>query len=536
MGIFLVFGASSAIKSSKVADLVRALEGQKIQVEIGTSPALLKYKAPEYSHVVLVVDAAMPPMADMWGTFFKNHKIFLAGALVKSTVPAQFKKFFTFNKDWKFDAPESVPSIVKWVKEAKLPEERPNLPPVPSIEPGVSITGLLNVNETSLKEPSVASVVKGAEAPTSFAVEDDGLPASMSIEKDESPVAADGFSMSSIVASDDASALRFGEPVSEVLNLGDAGHIGESDEDPVDDLGDILSDDAPAASRLEVSEPMVDQSLGELSLQEASVNFGGRSHVAEAPLSLPSGSLVRDLGNEPMIDSLQELENSGDDTQAVQVVKRYALLKERENREKQKSIDILRSELAKMKASHHAMQADKRKLMLKVDDIEADRRALQETVDELRHKVATSDSDTSQKVRDYQARLENSQFQAKRFEKKLEDFKLRVRLDIQKIRARERELENRLELQKRDAEALISNKDTRLLNQKREIDRLQFEIEILKERLVEETEKAEDRSEKLQRAVQSLRMAQGMLSGIDEEVIATSERQSSDGSDGGEAA
>ncbi len=494
MGIFLIFGSASAMASGKTAELVRALENQEIEVDTSASPSLLRYKAEEYTHILLITDGAMPPMADMWATFFKSSKNFVAAAFVKALIPLQFKKTFKFEHEWKIDDPAGIEAITQWAKAAKAQTKENSTPKLESANSNgyESVTGILRLHEPMLESSSVVA----AEARTSFAIDTNEVP-SFRIEN-RSNDSAHGME------------ARFGEPVSEILNIGALNNLGQEDND--DDIGSDIAVDSVAMEPTNQSKSIVVTSL-----------------------SLASGSEVKDLSQAPVIDSLDEISETGNDSQTSQVVKRYALLKEKENREKQKTIDILRSELDKAKSSQHGIQSEKRKLMLKVDEIEADRRALQETVDELRHKVSMSDNDTMQKIRDYQTRLENSQFLAKRLEKKLEDFKLRVRLDIQKIRARERELENRLELQKRDAESLISAKDTRLLNQKREIDRLQFEMEILKERLVEETERAEDRNEKLQRAVQSLKMAQGMLSGIDEEVISTSERQSGDGS-GGEAA
>ena len=102
-------------------------------------------------------------------------------------------------------------------------------------------------------------------------------------------------------------------------------------------------------------------------------------------------------------------------------------------------------------------------------------------------------------------------------EKKLIDFRERVRNDLQKIRSRERELASRLEIQKRDAEALLSAKDERLLNQKREVDRLEFELDSLKERLFDDAQKGEERRKRVARALQSLKLAQSILSGLEED-------------------
>ena len=76
---------------------------------------------------------------------------------------------------------------------------------------------------------------------------------------------------------------------------------------------------------------------------------------------------------------------------------------------------------------------------------------------------------------------------------------------------------SRLEIQKRDAEALLSAKDERLLNQKRDIDRLEFDIDSLRERLLDDINRSDERRKRIARALQSLKLAQSVLSGLDEE-------------------
>lgn len=519
MGIFLVFGSATALASSKTAELRRVLEKAGIQVETASSPTGLKAKHEQYSHALLMTDASMPPMADMWSSFAKSAKSCRFSAYTKNAIPPQFLKHFTFEQSWKHDA-KGVEALISAWADAEMQAESPQKDPeVATSMSDEAPTGILPLGEPSIgvgEEEGTRVQLKVEEAPLLDHASQSEELTSFHVDKSEDDGGL-GISLDS-------------EPQSQSVDV-----------DVDGGLGDLFGE---AAAVVEFSaSPEVSPDLD----MSASLDVSAGLEVAGDPASpeTPEAFDVEmnsGLGNSENFSSMpgamEDLPVSPDDvvdSNNTQIVKRYALLKEKENREKQKTIEILRSELSKAKAAHNALQSEKRRLMLKSDDIESERRALTETVEELRHKISNADASVSQKVKDYQTRLENAQFTNKRLEKKLEDFKLRVRLDIQKIRARERELENRLELQKRDAEALIAAKDTRLLNQKREIDKLQFEMEILKERLVEETEKAEDRSEKLQRAVQSLKMAQGMLSGIDEEVIATEERQT--GSDnGGEAA
>jgi len=205
--------------------------------------------------------------------------------------------------------------------------------------------------------------------------------------------------------------------------------------------------------------------------------------------------------------------------QDVETVRRYAMLKEREVVEKESTIKALQNQMTQIRERLKRSDTERRRLQISLDENESVRRSLEDAREQHKHHVAKLEQVHQEELRSVQLRLDNAQFQGSKAERKLDDFRERVRSDIQKIRTRERELANRLELQKRDAEALLAVKDERLLQQKREIDRLEYDLEILQERLVEETEKAEDRISKLHRAVQAMRLAQGLLSGLDEEVL-----------------
>jgi regulator of replication initiation timing len=161
---------------------------------------------------------------------------------------------------------------------------------------------------------------------------------------------------------------------------------------------------------------------------------------------------------------------------------------------------------------------------------------LEENLSQKQFHIQKMESGHQEELRGLSLRLDNAIFQASKAQNKLEEFRERVRTDFVKIRAQERELFNKLELQKRDAEALLASKDEQLLNQKREIDRLQYEAETLRERLMEETEKAEERSSRLMRAVQSLRLANDMLSGLSEEVLPAASESFGETRDDGEDA
>src|SRR6202022_3742317 len=72
----------------------------------------------------------------------------------------------------------------------------------------------------------------------------------------------------------------------------------------------------------------------------------------------------------------------------------------------------------------------------------------------------------------------------------IERLKERVRNDIRKIRVREKELENKLEIVRKDSEALITARETKIMELKRKIDLLEFNIDLLQDQNTREKKNA----------------------------------------------
>jgi hypothetical protein len=99
---------------------------------------------------------------------------------------------------------------------------------------------------------------------------------------------------------------------------------------------------------------------------------------------------------------------------------------------------------------------------------------------------------------------------------KNEDLELRISTNIQKIRVRERELENRLELVKMEGQALIRSKDEMILELKRQIDQLGLELNNYRTKSQELNRMILDKQDILRRTVKALRLALTMLEGDEE--------------------
>jgi hypothetical protein len=100
---------------------------------------------------------------------------------------------------------------------------------------------------------------------------------------------------------------------------------------------------------------------------------------------------------------------------------------------------------------------------------------------------------------------------------KNEELELRISTNIQKIRVRERELENRLELMKMEGAAIVRSKDEMILDLKRQIDTFNMELNNYRLKSQELNRMILDKQDILRRTVKALRLALTMLEG-DEEI------------------
>ncbi len=83
----------------------------------------------------------------------------------------------------------------------------------------------------------------------------------------------------------------------------------------------------------------------------------------------------------------------------------------------------------------------------------------------------------------------------------------KTKIDVKKIQLRERELEQKLELLKSDAETQIRNRDLKLLELKRKIDSMEFDMESISQQEKRSVESRFELEDKLEKAIKTLRSA-----------------------------
>ena len=119
---------------------------------------------------------------------------------------------------------------------------------------------------------------------------------------------------------------------------------------------------------------------------------------------------------------------------------------------------------------------------------------------------------------DYEERLHKSgnfEAQADDLVKRREEWREKLREDLKRIKLKERELENKYELLKRDTQALLDSKDKHVLELKKKNDALELELEGLEERLRRGNTVLGSIDSKKKRLVETMRLAISLLEEID---------------------
>lgn len=102
---------------------------------------------------------------------------------------------------------------------------------------------------------------------------------------------------------------------------------------------------------------------------------------------------------------------------------------------------------------------------------------------------------------------------------KIEELETRLKSDFKKIRVRERELENRLELLRAEKSALIRSKDEYILDLKRKIDQLSMELDNYRKKCLELNKTLDANQDQVKRTERALRLALSNLEAKEENTV-----------------
>jgi hypothetical protein len=195
----------------------------------------------------------------------------------------------------------------------------------------------------------------------------------------------------------------------------------------------------------------------------------------------------------------------------IETLKKYLLLREQDVAAL--SVQLKNAKEESVSLGHHLMAEGSRAEELesivsdqkrKIDDFEKEKAIALET---LNSEIA--EIRFQSKAKNDKAKL--LEIQVQEASNEIDRLKERVRSDIRKIRVRERELENKLEITKKDSEVVLAARENKIIELKRKVDLLEFNMDLLQDRYSREKDSTAKLREKLAKAAQVIRVAEGLL-------------------------
>jgi len=195
----------------------------------------------------------------------------------------------------------------------------------------------------------------------------------------------------------------------------------------------------------------------------------------------------------------------------VETMKNYLALREQDvalltgqMRSAQERVQHLETQLKLEKARSGELQQMVQKQEQQIRNFDRDKQVEFEVLFQQVEDLNLQLRERTDKVRTIEARLKITTDE-------VEKVKERVRVDIRRIRVREKELESQLEILKKDSTALLVARDEKIIELKRKIDLLEFNMELVQEQYGKERNITEQLRHKLKEAAGVMKRAGGLL-------------------------
>lgn len=150
---------------------------------------------------------------------------------------------------------------------------------------------------------------------------------------------------------------------------------------------------------------------------------------------------------------------------------------------------------------------------------------LQKKYDELAHKIDMNKLDQKAQVDNYKDEIvlkdriiHELQKEKDLLQRKIDEFQSLMSEKIQHVRVRERELQNRLEILQHEGDVVITNKDEMILDLKKQMDQLHYEMDSYKSQARELNHHIQNQKEQIRRSTKALRLALTLLENEDIDV------------------
>jgi chromosome segregation ATPase len=187
-----------------------------------------------------------------------------------------------------------------------------------------------------------------------------------------------------------------------------------------------------------------------------------------------------------------------------------ALVQSENLRVAQERMFELEHEIDRLRRENEQLAAAGETLRKRADELLADNEFKSKKIGDIKERL-----DSEKEI--LEASLKAKDREAKELRMKVEEFEMRLSSNLQKIRVRERELENRLELVKMESSAIVRSKDELILELKRQTDQLSSELDNYRNKGQDLNRQISEKQETLRRTVKALRLALTMLEGGSED-------------------
>ncbi len=199
----------------------------------------------------------------------------------------------------------------------------------------------------------------------------------------------------------------------------------------------------------------------------------------------------------------------------AEILKKYITLKEAESRDLKEIQKQYQVHVKKLTGEVHSLSQKTHDLVTEVEGLRRREEAARAEVKAIEKQSKENLARVKHEFEEQQRLSGNASVEIQDLQRKREEWKDKVREDLKRIKLKERELENKYELLKRDTQALLDSKDKHVMELKRKNDALELEMELLEERLRNATLAVSSISAKKRRLIETLRLATALLEEVD---------------------
>ena len=186
-------------------------------------------------------------------------------------------------------------------------------------------------------------------------------------------------------------------------------------------------------------------------------------------------------------------------------------------------VKIAEKRIKELEADNNQLRLDNNKIIMSGDTLQSsydrllnEHHTMKENYDEDRSSLLDQKKSLEQAMSSQSAELRSLRMKIDTLEKHLNK-------DVQKIRTRERDLENRLQFKQKELDAVIREKDEDLLNMKREVDELRDRLQDAQDRLDQRMHQQSIEKDRSSRVARALQMSLHLLEGDKENPSAKKE-------------